>query len=352
VDPSTAVVTVRPGQPATQAFRAFGKSANAAETDLTSTVSWSVDRPTLVPMIAGGLATTTDTAGGVVQVRAAAGALLATATMTIKLTATNLATGAGATPPLPAAPGQPFGGPADDKRAPQLVYPNDGVLLPPNLNGIEVHFRPGATANTLFEISFANANTDVRVYTRCVTLEDGCMYKPDAVVWRQIAETNRGFGAVTITLRGTDDAGTGVGQSAASKMSFSKDDVRGGLYYWTTTLRSIERWDFGSTTQTQAETVIGPADGDGTTCVGCHALSHDGTRMIATLGGQNDGRLLLWDIRNKSAMAKPFESAAQPVRELEQRRHRLRRHVHRQSPEPQRAVESAAVRRGHGAQDG
>jgi hypothetical protein len=306
IDPPNATVAVQLGRPAMQAFRAFGKNASGADTDVTASVSWSVDRSALVPMIVGGLATTSDTLGGVVQVGATAGTVTGLATLTIKLTATNVATGAGATPPLPATPAQAFAGPADTTRAPQLVYPNDGVLLPPNLSGVEVHFRPGSTANTLFEIGFANGNTDVRVYTRCVTLADGCVYRPDAAVWPQVAETNRGAGAVTVTVRGTDDTGTGVGASASVKISFSKDDVRGGLYYWTTTLKSIERWDFASTTQTQAETVVSPADGDGTTCVGCHAISHDGTRMVATLGGQNDGRILLWDIANKTAIAKPF----------------------------------------------
>jgi hypothetical protein len=306
IDPQMATVSVQPGSPATQAYRAFGKLASGAEQEVTGSVDWSVDRPLLVPKIAAGLATTGDTAGGLVQVRVTSGSLNASSTLTIKLTAVNVATGAGAMPPLPATPAQPFGGPADDKRAPQLVYPNDGVLLPPNLNGVEVHYRPGSTANTLFEIAFANGNTDVRVYTRCVTLADGCVYRPDAAVWQQVAETNRGAGTVTVTVRGTDDAGAAVGHSASIKISFSRDDVRGGLYYWTTTLKSIERWDFASTTQTKAETVVSPTDGDGTTCVGCHSLSHDGTKMVATLGGQNDGRILLWDIANKTAMAKPF----------------------------------------------
>jgi hypothetical protein len=306
IDPPTAVVSVSPGHPATQAFRAYGKTASGAERDVTAEVTWSADRTLLVPMIVGGLATTSDSVGGVVAVRASSDAISTLATLTIKLSATNVATGAGATPALPAAPAQPFGGPADVTRAPQLVYPNDGVLLPPNLNGVEVHFRPGSAMNTLYEIAFANANTDVRVYTRCVMLQDGCVYRPDPSVWTQVAETNRGTGAVTLTVRGTDDTGTAVGQSASVQMTFSKDDVRGGLYYWTTTLKSIERWDFASTTQTKAETVVGPADGDGTTCVGCHAISHDGTRMVATLGGQDDGRILLWDIAKKVAMAKPF----------------------------------------------
>ena len=43
----------------------------------------------------------------------------------------------------PDAPGR-FGGPADPSAAPELVYPPAGALIPPNLNELEVHFRPRA----------------------------------------------------------------------------------------------------------------------------------------------------------------------------------------------------------------
>src|SRR5436190_4794287 len=83
VDPPTAAVSVQPGKPAMQMFRAFGKVGGGAEQDVTAMVSWSVDRPMLVPSIAGGLATTGDTAGGVVQVRASSASVSANATLTI-----------------------------------------------------------------------------------------------------------------------------------------------------------------------------------------------------------------------------------------------------------------------------
>src|SRR5262249_48124105 len=49
---------------------------------------------------------------------------------------------------------------------PTLVYPPDGVLLPPNTNVVEVHFLEGMN-NNLFEVSFTNSVTDVRVFTKC-----------------------------------------------------------------------------------------------------------------------------------------------------------------------------------------
>lgn len=304
VEPATATVVVSPGKPATQQFRAFGKAANGAEREITTMVSWATDRPALAMTDAGGLATTSSFAGGQVSVRASSGTISGSARLLITFSAINQAEGAGAMPPLPATPGASFGGTVDPARAPELVYPNDGVLLPPNLNGIEVHFRPGAPANTLFEIGFQNDVTDVRVYTRCVPLADGCLYQPTQTVWRQIAETNRGVGALKLSVRAADDAGTGVGQSGRINLQFSKDDVRGALYYWTTSKPSaILRWDFGSTSQTKAEEVITPAAGDGSTCVGCHAISRDGKKMVATLGGQGDGRVLLWDLAGNKRMA-------------------------------------------------
>src|SRR5262249_31349865 len=39
------------------------------------------------------------------------------------------------------APGR-FGGTIDPTRAPVILYPADGVLLPPNLNQFEFHFQP------------------------------------------------------------------------------------------------------------------------------------------------------------------------------------------------------------------
>ena len=73
IDPPTAPVSVQPGSPAMQAYKAFGKKTGGAEEDITAKVTWSVDRPMLVPKIAGGVATTGDSAGGVVAVRATDG---------------------------------------------------------------------------------------------------------------------------------------------------------------------------------------------------------------------------------------------------------------------------------------
>src|SRR5690606_35808857 len=72
-----------------------------------------------------------------------------------------------AQPALPADPAAHFRGTPAPARAPILVYPNDGVLLPPNLGQLEVHFRPGAAQNTLYEVRFESAASTLTHYTRC-----------------------------------------------------------------------------------------------------------------------------------------------------------------------------------------
>jgi hypothetical protein len=214
---------------------------------------------------------------------------------------------------LPGDPSAPFTGPVDAARAPDVVYPNDGVLLPPNLGRLEVHFLPG-TNNSLFEISFANDLTNIKVYTRCVLpMNGGCIYTPDATVWKWIAETNRGGSDVAITTRGTDDAGTGVGTSTDVKLAFSFENVKGGIYYWKASGGSmsesaIMRYDFGNVAQTAPERFVGPDKASGK-CVGCHAISRDGKKMVAAAGGWDVEDSLLVDVKTATRTATPVKTA-------------------------------------------
>lgn len=202
-----------------------------------------------------------------------------------------------------------FSQPPDGSRAPELVYPNDGTLLPPNLGKLEFHFLPGQ-GNTLFELALSSRYTEVKVYLRCSTpLNGGCMYLPDAAVWRAVAVANRGGEPVAVTLKGTDDNATGVGEAAALHLSFAQDDISGGLYYWSTTEKAVMRFDFASPTQTMAKKFIDAAVTDNPQgCVGCHALSPDGKKMVVAAEGSTDGRIALLDVATR-ALLTPFPLA-------------------------------------------
>jgi hypothetical protein len=287
--------------PPTQKFEAYG-TINGHEQRITDRVTWSSDRSIVAKIDKSGLATV-GTSGGIATLTARNGSFSGIGKLTVQQSGTFLADGAGANPALPADPGSKFGGATDAARAPQLVYPNDHVLFPPNVFGVEVHFRKGNGANTLFELRFKSSIGDFTIFTRCVTLTDGCLYAPSRQIWSTIAEVNRGAGPVQLTVRGTDDNGSAVGKSAMFTLQFSKDDIRGGLYYWTTSGDTgIMRWNFGNTTATTAERFIG-TQFTGGTCVGCHALSRDGKKIVASAGGQNSGKVLLFDVANARPLA-------------------------------------------------
>ncbi len=202
---------------------------------------------------------------------------------------------------LPTDPGMIFGKTPVASRSPELVYPNDRALIPPNLGKLEVHFLPG-NGNTVFELSLKGLFTDVVIYLRCTTpMNGGCIYLPDEAAWRALALANRGGPSVTLKLKGTDDTGAEVGESAALNISFSQDEIQGGLYYWSTTAKSIMRFDFASPTQTQAvkfvdATIANNPNG----CVGCHALSRDGKKMVVEAEGATDGRIAIVDVATKT----------------------------------------------------
>jgi hypothetical protein len=296
-------------EPATSKYTAIGTFADGHSEDITDLVGFSLANGELGgfsgPYFKSGLEL-----GGRTRVVAQYAGVQGDTGLTIRIRQRYVDPSA---PALPADPEAPFGGPVDPSRAPDVVYPNDGVLLPPNLRLLEVHFRPG-TNNTLFEIAFANDLTDIKVYTRCVVpLNGGCIYTPDATVWKWIAETNRGGDPLVVTARGTDDAGTGVGTSGDISLAFSFENIKGGIYYWkasggTTGDSAIMRFDFGNVAQQTADRFVGP-DQAGGKCVGCHALSRDGTKMVASAGGWDVEDSLVVDVGTATRTATPAKAA-------------------------------------------
>jgi hypothetical protein len=309
ISPTSATLSVSSGGPTkTQQFKVTG-IVNGHSQDVTTQVGYSMSTSGIVNLTTSGLATTTNTSGGVVVITATAGGVTATAVLTVVY-------GFVGPDPGPAGQGVPANSGTlftttknDASRAPQLIYPNDHVLFPPNVTGIEIHFMPGSTSNTVYEVSFKGPVSTITTFIRCQSPPgiNGCIYLPDATLWRGVAISNAGQGEVALTVRGTDDSGSSVGASATFHMTFSKSPIEGALYYWTTSGKTaIMRWDFGGSTTT-AVSYLTPTNTGGT-CVGCHALSPDGTKVVASAGGQSDGRLLLWDIVTNTAL-QPFPLA-------------------------------------------
>lgn len=177
-------------------------------------------------------------------------------------------------PGVPADAPTRFGGAADPGFAPDLVYPPDGALIPPNLNLLEIHFQPRNA--DLFEIRIVTDSLNLRMYTVCKTVGTGCVFQPDEKTWKLLSDATRNRTA-EITLRGTRQTGGGVGQSGTRKLSFSQNDMLGGIYYWAASAGGVVRYDFGL--RAQKPEVFYNGLRATALCVGCHALSRNGKRI-------------------------------------------------------------------------
>jgi hypothetical protein len=178
----------------------------------------------------------------------------------------------------PGAPGDAatkFGGGNDPGAAVSVVYPPSGILVPPNMNSLEIHFIP-ASGQSLFELKFASSSVSYTVYTTCQALNGGCVFAPDASFWQKMANGARGNAPVSFTVRGVD-AGGKVGASAPRTVQFAADDLEGGLYYWNAA-GLIMRYDFGYPSKS-SEVYMNAAEAKGFTCVGCHTIARNGKRI-------------------------------------------------------------------------
>jgi hypothetical protein len=178
--------------------------------------------------------------------------------------------------------------------APAVVYPNDGTLLPRNLGQLEVHFKP--RGNDLFRVAFVHPNYELYVYTRCQSLEDGCVFPLAEDLYRDIADATAGRDPIIIEVRGATEDGQEVGASDEIAVSFSAEAVQGALYYWTTSRRAIMRVDFGAGNEPEQ---FFPTGND-STCYGCHALSPNGEKLTLSRSGQGDGRMFLLDVADRN----------------------------------------------------
>ncbi|MDB4967828.1 MAG: tolB protein precursor [Myxococcales bacterium] len=296
-------------------------AATLAGADVTAMTTFTVDDTTL-GSFSGATFTASGAHGGTTFVRGTFQGMTGYATLHVKLHASVPSDNCPGCPAFPAS-----GTPACTVTAatPTVLYPNDGTLVPPNMNVLETQFDQG-TGNTLFEIDYENAATDVRVLTMCTPIKDskggatnGCAYDLSQQVWDFIAQSNRGGDPLDIIVRATDASGSCIATSSSQvRISFGQDDLNGGIYYWqsvaVTGLQGatggIFRYDFGKRGQTP-QPFLAPTASGGTMqrCIGCHFLSRDGQKM--TYGNDDpdaddeygDLKVNLLDVATKNAIA-------------------------------------------------
>ena len=306
--PEVGTITVAPGDvtldfvqsqpPQTQAFTVTFHGMSGDQ-DVTGSCGFALSDMTIGSMSANTFSTGTDH-GGTTQLIAtcqASGGTSQTATATIHVRVKGTVQGPdcnGGCGTFPPDSAPPCGGTGV---AAQVVYPPDGVLLPPNLNVISVHWTPfpGAPPKVqLFEVDFKNGNTDVRVLTKCATqttdttgaASGGCELVLDPATWNLIAKSNRGGDSVGISVRATSDGTCATGSTNTVHAAVAEEDLNGGLFYWKSSITSggvggnIWAKSFGDAVPEEQITGVAGTNLATQGCFGCHALSRDGKKMV------------------------------------------------------------------------
>lgn len=317
LEPDTVTLDLSQAPPgATAQLRAIGEWPGGVRREVTSRAYWVLDNVKVgVFSDTGqpGLLTTTGTPG-TSRVSASAGGQSASGTFLATRTQIVRDPSLGG---MQVDAGQFAGKPEiDPARLPRIVYPYDRVLMPPNLGSLEVHWQKGNPAHTLFEIALKSRVYELRIYTRCAAVGGGCVYALGRELWNTLATANAGVedAPAQLTVRGTDDAGTSVGTSTSQSVRFALEDLNGGVYYWSAVgdNNGIYRIDLESGKFEPFFTVKqAPADNNGDrTCIGCHALSHDGTKMNVVLGGGHVSDLIQIDVATRQVTMSKINTLA------------------------------------------
>lgn len=251
-------------------------------------LDWKVTRAddTSPGTIADGVLTPFPSAGGVVTVEATDSCITTSTTVTFSLDVVvgmPMDSGAWNTPPVM------------DGKSPLIVYPSDQTRFPRNIYRTLFQWRTQGFSE--FRLTFKGPYSTVTVYTNGVhglcagkNPAAGC-WEVDEVDWNYIAGSNAGETAQwTVEALDKTKMPPVVHASKPITIGFSKQDVKGAIFYWSTTSAGIRRGKISK--QTPEDYIVAkPAtkypDGDAVKCVACHVVSRDGKFMAAPVSASS-----------------------------------------------------------------
>jgi hypothetical protein len=270
-------------------------------------LTWSATRKDDTPpgAIDKGVLSPNPASGGVVTITATDGCVTGTATVRFLLD-TILGT--------PSDPGGWAGTPETGALAPTIVYPSDQTRFPRNLYRTLFQWRSQGFQE--FRLLFEGPNAKVTVYTdgihgQCATANPaaGC-WEVNEAAWGFIAGSNAGATATWVVdaLDKSTNPPT-VRRSETVTIGFSKMDVKGAIFYWSTTSAGVRRGKISK--QDPEDYIVGkpvpttyPVK-NSVGCVACHTVSRDGKYMLAPVKASSGGSLWIMEV-TKAAPPSPL----------------------------------------------
>ena len=172
---------------------------------------------------------------------------------------------------------------------PQMVYPLDETIFPPEIAAPTFRWTTGAGPVASWSITVGDRDERSKVTARTTELE----WTPSPEQWRAIRKLSRGK-ATKVTVRGVAKNGDQSSQSETSiVITTSQDEVGASLFYREVNLPFIDavkdpthiRWRFGSIASEEPPPIVLEKL---PVCGNCHSFSSDGSVFGMDVDYAND----------------------------------------------------------------
>lgn len=186
----------------------------------------------------------------------------------------------------------------DPARAPSLLYPPDGAVMPQNVYPADIQWESSVDGD-LYRVRVEKPNATLEAY---MVAEPGFRsgWQAEAEAWRRVAQTDPESPA-RFTVERLDRTSAERLVSASVEVRFARAALSGAVYYWDIVAGRIIRIDDG----TAERRAFMPSPPLG--CVGCHSVSTSGRYMAGRFGG-GDNVASVFDLtRDLSADPPPLE---------------------------------------------
>jgi len=271
--PPTATVTLNATTPSGQAsFKLVATLASGATLPVQAT-SLQFDRPDLASMAVGEpvVLTASGPTAGVGTLHAIYQGMSATAALTVQIQA--VVVGAGV--PASAVTALGASGLGSDPAVTSLLYPYDKTVLALGLTSPLVMWT-APNANDVYRLHYEENNYTYDGYYVVPSLGQ---LRADQASWDHLTASNGGD-PLELQLSRWDAATMTAYASASEALTIVPTSLRGAIYYWTVS-------GAGHMSRIYPGTGSTPEVLNGGVCMGCHAVSADGSTLVAAV--ENEG---------------------------------------------------------------
>lgn len=269
--PASATVTLNGKGSASKKFTLHAKHGDGTVTDV-SAKSIEFDRPDLATMKAGEPVELTASGpyGGTGSLQAVYEGKTATATFTVDMHVVEI------TPGLPPGAVGALGASSlpKDPSLTALLYPYDKTYFPLGLTSPLTMWN-APNASDVYRIHYAEKNY---TYDGYFLVPQPAQLRILQATWDELTASNGGDPLV-LTVDRWDAATMKAYTSATESFTIVPASMQGAIYYWSVS-------GTGEMARIQPGTGAAPFILNGGTCMGCHAVSMDGSTLVAAVEGE------------------------------------------------------------------